>query len=70
MSTTEGLAAASASEAERATIASRNLFELLPLGIIVTNDDDKIIEANGTAATRACVPAAKDASWSTNRSAP
>ena len=50
MSTTEGLAAASASEAERATIASRNLFELLPLGIIVTNDDDKIIEANGTAA--------------------
>ena len=50
MSTTEGLAATSASEAERATIASRNLFELLPLGIIVTNDDDKIIEANGTAA--------------------
>lgn len=30
-------------------IVSRNLFELLPLGIVVTNEDDRIIEVNGTA---------------------
>jgi len=31
-------------------VVSGNLFELLPLGIVVTNEDDKIIEVNGPAA--------------------
>lgn len=31
-------------------LVSRNLFELLPLGIVVTNDNDNIIEINGAAA--------------------
>jgi two-component system, cell cycle sensor histidine kinase and response regulator CckA len=35
---------------EEMGVASRNLFDLLPLGIVVTNDDDKIVEANGVAA--------------------
>jgi len=40
------------SNAAKLDVASPNLFELLPLGIIVTNDEDKIIEANGAAAAR------------------
>lgn len=32
------------------TVVSRSLFELLPLGIVVTNDDDQVIEVNAAAA--------------------